>query len=81
MEIKMATDNSNQSQELKNTSYELFILLLSVLSIFNLLVFVIPRIDPVVEGVVALVDGFITVIFMLDFAIASILLCGNSLIR
>ena len=67
MEIKMATDNSNQSQELKNTSYELFILLLSVLSIFNLLVFVIPRIDPVVEGVVALVDGFITVIFMVDF--------------
>ena len=63
----MATNNSTQSQELKNTSYELFILLLSVLSIFNLLVFVIPRIDPVVEGVVAVVDGFITVIFMLDF--------------
>jgi len=67
MEINMSTDNSNQIQELKNTSYELFIMLLSVLSIFNLLVFVIPRIDPVVEEVVALVDRFITVIFMLDF--------------
>jgi len=63
----MSTDNLNQSQELKNTSYELFMLLLSVLSIFNLLVFVIPRIDPVVSGVVAVVDGFITVIFILDF--------------
>jgi len=63
----MSSNSLNQSQELKNTSYELFILLLSVLSIFNLLVFVIPRIDPVVEGVVAVVDGFITVIFMLDF--------------
>jgi voltage-gated potassium channel len=67
MEITMSTDNLNQSQELKNTSYELFMLLLSVLSIFNLLVFIIPRIDPVVVGVVAVVDGFITVIFILDF--------------
>lgn len=63
----MSSNNLNQSQELKNTSYELFMLSLSVLSIFNLLVLVIPRIDPVVVGVVAVVDGFITVIFILDF--------------
>ena len=63
----MSANNTNQSQKLKNSSYELFILLLSVLSIFNLLVFVIPKIDPVVEGVVAIVDGFISVIFLMDF--------------
>ena len=59
----MSSNNLNQSQELKNTSYELFMLLLSVLSIFNLLVFVIPRIDPVVVGVVAVVDGLADDIF------------------
>jgi type II secretory pathway component PulF len=55
MDIKTSADISNQSQELKNTSYELFILLLSVLSIFNLLIFVIPKIDPIVEGAVSTV--------------------------
>ena len=63
----MSTNNLNQSQELKNTSYELFILLLSILSILNLVVFIIPKIDPVVEGVVVIIDGFITLIFILDF--------------
>ena len=63
----MSINKSNQSQELKNTSYELFILLLSILSILNLVVFIIPKIDPVVEGVVVIVDGFITLIFILDF--------------
>lgn len=63
----MSPNNTNQSQELKNTSYELFILLLSFLSIFNLLIFIVPRIDPVIEGVVGIVDGLITIIFMLDF--------------
>ena len=60
----MSIDNSNQFQELKNTSYELFILLLSILSILNLIVFIIPKIDPVVEGVVVIIDGFITLIFI-----------------
>ena len=59
----MSINNSNQSQELKNTSYELFILLLSILSILNLIVFIIPKIDPVVEGVVVIIDGFITLVF------------------
>jgi len=60
-------EKSDQTRELKDTSYELFILLLSLLSLFNLLIFVLPRVDPVVEEVVAIVDVFITVIFMLDF--------------
>jgi voltage-gated potassium channel len=63
----MSANSSHQAQELKNTSYELFILLLSFLSIFNLLIFIIPRIDPVISGVVRIVDGFITIIFLLDF--------------
>ena len=63
----MSLSNTNQSRELKNTSYELFILLLSLLSIFNLLIFIMPGIDPVIEGVVRIVDRFITIVFMLDF--------------
>lgn len=54
-------------RELKNTSYELFILLLSFLSILNLLLLLWPKIDPVVREVVDLMDAFVTFLFMLDF--------------
>jgi len=63
----MSKEESDNLEGMKSTGYELFILLLSILSIFNLIVFLVPRIDPVVEGVVGLMDAFITVIFMLDF--------------
>lgn len=58
---------SNQARELKNTGYELFILLLSILSIFNLLLLFVPRLDPVVKDVARIVDAFITILFMADF--------------
>ncbi len=53
--------------DLKSTSYELFILLLSLLSLFNIFLILVPNIDPLVKGVVSLLDLFITLIFMLDF--------------
>lgn len=60
-------ENSDKNRELKNTSYELFILLVSILSIFNLVFLLIPSFNPVVKGVVQIMDAFITVLFMGDF--------------
>lgn len=55
------------SRELKNVSYELFILLLSMLSLVNLVLLLTPRLDPIVKGVIGIMDGFVTVIFIVDF--------------
>jgi hypothetical protein len=52
--------------ELKNSTYEIFIGLLSVLSIVNIfLVFFIP--DPNVSEVATIIDGILSVIFLGDF--------------
>lgn len=66
-EICDTMKETSQTGELKSTSYEIFILLLSLLSIFDLAVWLIPGIDPVIKEVVAATDLFITIIFMLDF--------------
>jgi voltage-gated potassium channel len=56
----------SKPEELKNTSYELFIGALSVLSIVNLALFyLIP--DENVSTVVLIMDGFLSVIFFTDF--------------
>ena len=54
-------------QELKDTSYELFILLVSFLSIFNLILLYFPGVDPILKDVVLIMDAIITVIFLSDF--------------
>jgi len=54
------------SDELKDTTYELFIGALSVLSIVNLLLYYLIN-DPVVSGVVAIIDGLLSLIFLADF--------------
>jgi voltage-gated potassium channel Kch len=55
-----------RSNELKNTTYELFISGLSVLSIVNLaLYFLVP--DPTVDVVVRIMDGILSLIFLGDF--------------
>jgi voltage-gated potassium channel len=54
-------------RELKSTSYEIFILLLSILSLMNIVIFILPGMDPLVKGVISIMDIFITLIFMLDF--------------
>lgn len=55
------------SKELKSTGYEVFILLISILSVFNLLIQFVPRVSEEVAGVAALIDGLLLVIFMADF--------------
>ena len=54
------------SSELKDTTYELFIGALSVLSIFNLILYYVIN-NQVVTGVVAIIDGFLSLIFLADF--------------
>lgn len=55
-----------QSEELKNTTYEIFIGALSILSITNLLFIVVLPNTPTGQ-VALLMDGFMTVIFLADF--------------
>jgi voltage-gated potassium channel len=55
------------SEELKNTTYEIFIGALSTLSIINL-VFIIVLPDTPVGQVALIMDGFMTVIFLVDFS-------------
>ncbi len=54
-------------RELQLSSYELFILLLSILSIFNLAVTAIRGIQPEIKDVAEIMDIAITVIFLYDF--------------
>ncbi len=60
-------DQASAGQELKSTSYELFILLVSFLSIFNLVILILPGIDPTLKGVVHIIDFFLSAIFIADF--------------
>lgn len=57
----------NSTSELKNLSYEILILFLSILSIFNILILALPFDNEVVKEVIEIVDIFIVVIFFLDF--------------
>ena len=56
----------NKPDELKNTSYELFIGALSVLSIFNLVFYYLVP-DSAVSSVILIMDGLLSVIFIADF--------------
>ena len=56
------------SNELKNTSYELFIAALSILSIFNLVIlWLIPHGDSGVLGVLSIMNALFSGIFLADF--------------
>jgi voltage-gated potassium channel len=59
-----------KNKELKSTSYELFILLLSLVSILNLLIdwlsYAYP-VSPSTLDVVAIINGILTVFFLFDF--------------
>lgn len=59
-----------KDKELKSTAYELFILLLSLVSIFNLLIdwlnYVYP-VSPSTLDVVSIINGVLTVFFLFDF--------------
>jgi voltage-gated potassium channel len=55
------------ARDLKNPSYELFMLLLSLLSLFNITILVLPNMDPLIKGVIKIMDIPITLAFMTDF--------------
>ena len=57
-----------RNEELKNTTYEIFIGLLSVLSIVNIVLYYAIR-SPDVRAVILLMDKVLTVIFMSDFCL------------
>jgi voltage-gated potassium channel len=56
-----------RSGELKGISYELFMLGVSVVSILNMILVIVPVFDGPVEQVALAVDAIITPIFLLDF--------------
>ena len=62
----MNTTATTVEQKPINTNYEIFILALSVLSIFNLILEILP-IDQDVKTLVEIIDWAITPIFLLDF--------------
>jgi voltage-gated potassium channel len=67
----MAEQSQTQSKELKSTGYELFILLLSLVSVFNLLVIWLDYIFPISEltlGVIEIINIYVTAFFLFDFA-------------
>jgi len=55
-------------QDLKDPGYEIFILLVSVLSVANLIILYLPGIDPDALRVVQVINFFLTIIFLLDFS-------------
>lgn len=64
----MAEESKNK--ELKSTGYEVFILLLSLVSVFNLVIIWINYIYPIsslVLGVVDIINAILTVFFLFDF--------------
>ena len=60
-------EETTDKTELKNTGYELFILLVSILSIFNLVVYILPGVDPLIKDVIFIIDIVLTIIFIADF--------------
>jgi voltage-gated potassium channel len=72
-----ATNEKLEFQDLKDPGYEIFIIFVSVLSVFNLVITWIPTIhiflswipdiDPDAIGVILVINFFLTIIFLLDF--------------
>ena len=59
------------NQELKSTGYELFILLLSLVSVFNLLIDWVNMVYPISEltlGVIRIINAIVTIFFLYDFS-------------
>lgn len=56
-----------EMQDLKDPGYEIFIILISLLSVFNLIVVWIPGIDPDAVNVIQIVNFFLTILFLADF--------------
>lgn len=67
----MDTAVNPEANELKSTGYELFILLLSLVSVFNLAVDWINFVYPISEltlGVIRIINAIVTIFFLFDFS-------------
>ena len=63
-------NEKSQNRELKSTGYELFILLLSLVSVFNLVIIWIDYIQPISSltlGVIEIINTILTIFFLFDF--------------
>jgi len=61
------TRSNLDMQDLKDPGYEIFILLVSLLSVANLVITWIPGIDPDAINVIQVINFFLTIIFLGDF--------------
>jgi len=59
--------SGSELQDLKDPGYEIFIIFISILSVFNFALSWIPGIDPDALNVISIVNFFLTIIFLLDF--------------
>lgn len=53
--------------DFKDPGYEIFILLVSVLSVFNFIIAWVPGLDPDSVQVLIVINGFLTILFVADF--------------
>jgi len=65
-EASDASQAEAQPEELKNINYELLLIGFSVLSVLNIFLYIVIR-DPVVDGVIEIINVPLTVIFFFDF--------------
>lgn len=63
----MRVSQPSNERELKNTSYELFILLISCLALLNFVILILPGVNTVLKEVIIIVSVFLTLIFFGDF--------------
>lgn len=62
-----AASTRYEMQDLKDPGYEIFIILISLLSVFNLLLAWVPGVDPDALDVISVINVFLTIIFLIDF--------------
>ncbi|MFN2138046.1 MAG: ion transporter [Candidatus Promineifilaceae bacterium] len=62
------TNRNDSADDLMNSSrYELYMLLVSMLALFNFIVVLLPNVDPQIKGVISIITPLITIVFMADF--------------
>lgn len=63
----MTNEKNNNQGEMKSIGYEIFIMLLTILSIFNLILLTFASVDPDLSSIILTINTFITIIFIIDF--------------
>jgi voltage-gated potassium channel len=66
--ISISDTDKDQSGELKGFGYEIFMGLLSILSIINIVLAILPFVSSNTKAVILIVDNFLTLFFLFDFS-------------